>query len=411
MLGGAGFSPPTKDDAMVEIKVPELSESVSGGRLLAWRKAVGESVARDEILVDLETDKVVLEISAPAAGVLTEIVVAEGGEVVVGQVIARLDGVMQHPHPTAAAAAVAASTLSVASHTAFLSPSQRRHVRELPLVSIIASAPIPPSPHPPPSLPLEGGGACMTSPLPLLEGGGACMTAPSRGERRVPMSRLRLRIAERLKEAQNTAAILTTFNEVNMQPVQAIRQRYKESFQAEHGVKLGMMSFFVKAVCHALKQFPIVNARIEGRDIVYQDYCDIGVAVSSERGLVVPVLRGAETLGLAEIERRIRDFSIRANALQLRIDELAGGTFTLSNGGVFGSLLSTPIINPPQSAVLGLHKIQDRPVAEAGQVVIRPMMYMALSYDHRSIDGRDAVSFLASVKETLEDPARLLLDV
>jgi 2-oxoglutarate dehydrogenase E2 component (dihydrolipoamide succinyltransferase) len=237
------------------------------------------------------------------------------------------------------------------------------------------------------------------------------MTAPSRGERRVPMSRLRLRIAERLKEAQNTAAILTTFNEVNMQPVQAIRQRYKESFQAEHGVKLGMMSFFVKAVCHALKQFPIVNARIEGRDIVYQDYCDIGVAVSSERGLVVPVLRGAETLGLAEIERRIRDFSIRANALQLRIDELAGGTFTLSNGGVFGSLLSTPIINPPQSAVLGLHKIQDRPVAEAGQVVIRPMMYMALSYDHRSIDGRDAVSFLASVKETLEDPARLLLDV
>lgn len=225
------------------------------------------------------------------------------------------------------------------------------------------------------------------------------------------MSRLRLRIAERLKEAQNTAAILTTFNEVNMQPVQAIRQKYKDSFQAEHGVKLGMSSFFVKAVCHALKQFPIINARIDGRDIVYQDYCDIGVAVSSERGLVVPILRAAETLSLAEIERRIADFAKRANALQLKIDELEGGTFTVSNGGVFGSLLSTPILNPPQSAVLGLHKIQDRPVAEAGQVVIRPMMYMAVSYDHRSIDGRDAVSFLVSVKEALEDPARLLLDV
>ncbi|TSA23138.1 MAG: dihydrolipoyllysine-residue succinyltransferase [Betaproteobacteria bacterium] len=378
---------------MIEIKVPELSESVSGGRLLAWRKAVGETVARDEILVDLETDKVVLEIGAPAAGVLSEIVVPEGGEVVVGQVIARLDGVLQRRTPTVTASAAPAPVLAAppvataSAHapapTAFLPPSQRRHAKD---------------PAPSPVVP-----AARSAPLDTPRG--------PRGERRVPMSRLRLRIAERLKEAQNTAAILTTFNEVNMQPVQAIRQKYKDSFQAEHGVKLGMSSFFVKAVCHALKQFPIINARIDGRDIVYQDYCDIGVAVSSERGLVVPILRAAETLSLAEIERRIADFAKRANALQLKIDELEGGTFTVSNGGVFGSLLSTPILNPPQSAVLGLHKIQDRPVAEAGQVVIRPMMYMAVSYDHRSIDGRDAVSFLVSVKEALEDPARLLLDV
>ena len=232
-----------------------------------------------------------------------------------------------------------------------------------------------------------------------------------RNERRVPMTRLRLRIAERLKEAQNTAAMLTTFNEVNMQPVQQVRQRYKDSFQQEHGVKLGLMSFFVKAICHALKQYPVINARVDGRDILYHDYCDIGVAVSSERGLVVPVLRDAETLGLADVERRIGDFARRANALKLQIEELEGGTFTITNGGIFGSLMSTPILNPPQSAVLGLHKIQDRPIAENGQVVIRPMMYLALSYDHRIIDGREAVSFLASVKESIEDPARLLLEL
>ena len=225
------------------------------------------------------------------------------------------------------------------------------------------------------------------------------------------MTRLRQRIAERLKEAQNTAALLTTFNEVNMGPLQAVRQRYKDSFQQEHGVKLGLTSFFVKAVCQALKQYPIINARVDGRDILYHDYCDIGMAVSSERGLVVPILRDAETLGLAAIERRIADFARRANALQLQIEELEGGTFTITNGGVFGSLMSTPILNPPQSAVLGLHKIQDRPIAENGQVVIRPMMYLALSYDHRIIDGREAVSFLASVKEGIEDPARLLLDL
>ena len=402
---------------MVEVKVPELSESVNSGVLLAWRKAVGDAVARDEILVDLETDKVVLEISAPVAGVLSEILAPEGSEVGVGQVIARL-GAAGEPVPKASATpsvpqpiqppvaedkavqakpAPASVSPNTQTNTApsmprpgpeFLRPSQRRHIE--------AVAPTP---------------APVVTNLPATP----AMTAPSsatpRNERRVPMTRLRLRIAERLKEAQNTAAMLTTFNEVNMQPVQQLRQRYKDSFQQEHGVKLGLMSFFVKAICHALKQYPVINARVDGRDILYHDYCDIGVAVSSDRGLVVPILRDAETLGLAEIERRIGDFARRANALQLQIEELEGGTFTMTNGGVFGSLMSTPIINPPQSAVLGLHKIQDRPVAENGQVVIRPMMYLALSYDHRIIDGREAVSFLASVKEGIEDPARLLLDV
>jgi len=268
---------------------------------------------------------------------------------------------------------------------AFLRPSQRRH-------GVTVAQPVPAQPS--------------AVPHPAAPSG-----ATARNERRVPMTRLRQRIAERLKEAQNTAALLTTFNEVNMGPLQAVRQRYKDSFQQEHGVKLGLTSFFVRAVCHALKQYPVINARVTGRDILYHDYCDIGMAVSSERGLVVPILRDAETLSLAAIERRIADFARRANALQLQIEELEGGTFTITNGGIFGSLMSTPILNPPQSAVLGLHKIQDRPIAENGQVVIRPMMYLALSYDHRIIDGREAVSFLASVKEGIEDPTRLLLDL
>lgn len=391
---------------MIEIKVPELSESVSSGTLLSWRKTAGDAVGRDEVLAELETDKVVLEISTPSAGVLTEILIAAGTEVKPGEVLARVDESAQAkatvaPSPSvpapAAATVPAATPASVAVPQPaagsapvsgeFLSPSQRRHPPAAPTVSPASSAPSAPMPAPAPA------------------------SNAGRPERRVPMTRLRLRIAERLKEAQNTAAMLTTFNEVNMQPVQAVRQRYKDAFLREHGVKLGLMSFYVKAVCHALKQYPIINARIDGRDIVYNDYCDIGVAVSSERGLVVPILRDAETLSLAEIERRIGDFSKRANNLELQIEELQGGTFTVSNGGVFGSLLSTPIINPPQSAVLGLHKIQDRPVAENGQVVIRPMMYVALSYDHRIIDGREAVSFLSSVKEGIEDPARLLLDL
>jgi len=420
-------------ETMIEVRVPELSESVSGGTLLAWRKAVGDAVARDEILVDLETDKVVLEITAPVAGLLSEILVAEGGEVQVGQVIAHLEaankadltgqtakpaakGVAPAPlvetkaapvsapkaapeaapevaskvNPAASPTANPAAESSPAQppEAAFLRPSQRRH-------GVTVAHPAQPAVVPHPAAPQSA----------------APSGATARNEHRVPMTRLRQRIAERLKEAQNTAALLTTFNEVNMGPLQAVRQRYKDSFQQEHGVKLGLTSFFVRAVCHALKQYPVINARVTGRDILYHDYCDIGMAVSSERGLVVPILRDAETLSLAAIERRIADFARRANALQLQIEELEGGTFTITNGGIFGSLMSTPILNPPQSAVLGLHKIQDRPIAENGQVVIRPMMYLALSYDHRIIDGREAVSFLASVKEGIEDPARLLLDL
>lgn len=411
---------------MIEVRVPELSESVSGGTLLAWRKAVGDAVARDEILVDLETDKVVLEISAPVAGILSEILIPQGDEVHVGQVIARLEASDKadladqisppatkavapasspepKPVPASPPPVVALNTKTPAVQppaqrhdAAFLRPSQRRHG------VTGAQSPVPSAKAQPVQL--------AAAPLPeksVVEPG----STPVRNERRVPMTRLRQRIAERLKEAQNTAALLTTFNEVNMGPLQAVRQRYKDSFLQEHGVKLGLTSFFVKAVCHALKQYPIINARVDGRDILYHDYCDIGMAVSSERGLVVPILRNAETLGMADIERRIADFARRANALQLQIEELEGGTFTITNGGVFGSLLSTPILNPPQSAVLGLHKIQDRPIAENGQVVIRPMMYLALSYDHRIIDGREAVSFLASVKEGIEDPSRLLLDL
>ena len=412
---------------MIEVKVPELSESVSSGTLLAWRKAVGDTIARDEILVDLETDKVVLEISAPVAGVLSEILIPEGSEVQVGQVIARLgdagkgaqkplseapsvESTRQIPSPPATGKiptpAVASPevkppsalpSLAKRPESVFLRPSQRRQIETAAPYAAPCAAPSPANP-----------GVTPPSENPRT-------TVPTcgqvRNERRVPMTRLRLRIAERLKEAQNTAAMLTTFNEVNMQPVQQVRQRYKDSFQQEHGVKLGLMSFFVKAICHALKQYPVINARVDGRDILYHDYCDIGVAVSSERGLVVPVLRDAETLGLADVERRIGDFARRANALKLQIEELEGGTFTITNGGIFGSLMSTPILNPPQSAVLGLHKIQDRPIAENGQVVIRPMMYLALSYDHRIIDGREAVSFLASVKESIEDPARLLLEL
>lgn len=401
----------------VEIKIPELSESVSSGTLLSWRKAIGEAVARDEVVADLETDKVVIEIAAPASGVLTHIQAMAGQEVKSGEVIAAID---TEAKPTAEAQAVVNITpvmpltetelakpapvaeaqsmpATSASKEAFMRPSERRRVmtdEAAPESDQIAQiAPV--SSH-------------TVTPTPSAT---TATTFSERADRRVPMSRLRLRIAERLKEAQNTAAMLTTFNEVNMQPVQAMRKRYQEAFQREHGVRLGLSSFFVKAVCHALKAFPVINAQIEGRDIVYRDYCDIGVAVSSERGLVVPILRNAETMSLAEIEKRIADFATRANNLQLQIEELEGGTFTITNGGVFGSLLSTPIINPPQSAVLGLHKIQDRPVAENGQVIIYPMMYMALSYDHRLIDGRDAVSFLVAVKEAIEDPARLLLEL
>ena len=363
---------------LVEIKTPEFSESVQSGTLLEWRRRAGDKVARDEVLADLETDKVILEVTAPADGVLAVIRVPAGSEVRAGEVLAVLDTETR------------SESAADQSEDADAPVPSGDHAAADTIVSEQARPAAPPrSPECPPCPPAVG----------------------ERQVRRVPMTRLRQRIAERMLEAQHTAAILTTFNEIDMQPVQDLRHRYQARFQQEHGVKLGLMSFFVKAVCQALKEYPVVNASVEGRDILYHDYYDIGVAVSSERGLVVPILRDADRLTFGEIERRIADFARRANALQLGLDELEGGTFTLSNGGVFGSLLSTPILNPPQSGVLGLHRIQDRPVAVDGQVVIRPMMYVALSYDHRIIDGREAVSFLRSVKENLEDPARLLLEL
>ena len=440
---------------LVEVKTPELSESIQSGSLLEWRVGVGEKVERDQILVDLETDKVVLEVPAPAAGVMVEIRMPSGAEVKAGDILALIDSAAEVALPSDAAAdavdvgvnlqvaappasAPASTSASTSVSALFPQGSQVEPARsassEKPAVSRID----------PPFLPPRLRGRATheqaqvqeqeqdRDPLPLTADAKdqrvaspdhvsyekicpPCSDSTADGkermERHVPMSRLRLRIAERLKEAQNTAAMLTTFNEVNMQPVMTLRQRYQDRFVQEHGVKLGFTSFFTKAVCQALKEFPAINARLEGRDIVYHDFYDIGVAVSSERGLVVPVLRNADSLSFAQIEQSVADFAKRANALQLKLEEMEGGTFTISNGGVFGSLLSTPILNPPQSGVLGLHKIEDRPIAENGQVVIRPMMYMALTYDHRMVDGREAVSFLRMLKESLEDPARLLLDV
>jgi len=386
---------------LIEVKAPELSESVQSGSLLEWRKQVGDTVKRDEPLTDLETDKVILEIAAPVAGVLKEIRMPAGSEVKAGDVLAVID----------AEAGAEASPAAPAAPVKKAEPAKA--AKPEPVPEPVAA------PAPPPAAKAEAAPVAAPAPAPVPTQGkpAPCPPCPpcdkpsERGERRVQMTRLRQRIAERLKEAQNTAAMLTTFNEINMQPVMDLRARYQDRFQKEHGVKLGFMSFFTKAVCQALKVFPLVNASIEGRELVYHDYYDIGVAVSSERGLVVPILRNADRLSFAEIEKQIADFGRRANSLELTLDEMEGGTFTISNGGVFGSLLSTPILNPPQSGVLGLHKIQDRPVAENGQVVIRPMMYVALSYDHRIIDGREAVSFLRAVKDALEDPARLLLEL
>jgi len=368
----------------VPVDTPEFSESVQSGTLLEWHRREGDAVARDEVLAELETDKVILELTAPAAGVLARIHVAAGDEVRVGMTLAEIEtevGVSAGSTPVATSAAEDLPE-SPAPEPADADSSAPKHAER--------------------------------SPEPVAAAATALPTGcPERARttRRVAMSRLRQRIAERMLEAQRTAAILTTFNEIDMRPVQELRQRYQERFQREHGVKLGLMSFFVKAVCQALKAYPILNARVEGSDIVHHDYYDIGVAVSSERGLVVPVLRDADALSFAAIEQAIADFARRANALELRIEELEGGTFTISNGGVFGSLLSTPILNPPQSGVLGLHRIQERPVAIDGQVVIRPMMYVALSYDHRIVDGREAVSFLRVLKESVEDPASLLLEL
>ncbi len=392
---------------LLEIKVPPLSESVSEATLLSWHRKEGEFVKRDENLIDIETDKVVLELPAPQAGKLAKIVIKDGATVRAGEVIALLDTEAQAEEAPAPAAAVAAAEKPA---EPVLSPAARKLAEEggVNTAELTGSG--------------RGGRVTKEDVAARLENRPAAAEARApavdmsallgdRPEQRVPMTRLRQRVAERLVQAQQTAAILTTFNEVNMQPVMDLRAKYKDKFEKEHGVKLGFMSFFVKAAVKALKQFPVVNASVDGNDILYHGYYDIGIAVGSERGLVVPVLRNADQLSFAEIETAIAEFGRKAKDGKLSIEELSGGTFTLSNGGVFGSMMSTPILNPPQSAILGMHATKERPVAENGQIVIRPMMYLALSYDHRIIDGREAVLTLAAIKDALEDPARLLLDV
>ncbi len=397
----------------VEVKVPQLSESVSEATLVAWRKKAGEPVKRDENLIDVETDKVVLELPAPVDGVLVKIVKNDGDSVASGEVIAVID---TEGKATATAAAKPAEREAVVpakagaqSPAGVPSPAAAKIAAEKGIDTStvqgtgrdgrVTKGDVQQAP--------AGAGTAQakTPAAPVLVPSG------QRSEQRVPMSRLRQRIAERLVQSQSTAAILTTFNEVNMAPVMELRNRYKDKFEKEHGVKLGFMSFFVKAAVHALKKYPLVNASIDGADIIYHGYYDIGVAVGSERGLVVPIIRNADLLSFAQIEQTIADFGKRAKDGKITLEELTGGTFSISNGGVFGSMLSTPIINPPQSAILGVHATKERPVVENGQVVIRPINYLALSYDHRIIDGREAVLSLVAMKEALEDPARLILDV
>jgi len=433
--------------ALIEVKVPQLSESVAEATLLQWHKKVGEAVARDENLIDIETDKVVLELPAPVDGVLAQIVKGDGSTVVADEVIAVID-------TEAKATGAAASAASSAAPAGAAAPAA-------PAASAAPAATPPPAPAAggtrsdvampaAAKLMAEGGlapaqltgtgrdGRITKGDVLATTGRGAAARAPvavppttaarpalpevkapidlaalleGRPEQRVPMSRLRQRIAERLLQSQATNAILTTFNEVNMQPVMELRKRYQERFEKEHGVRLGFMSFFIKASVHALKKYPVVNASVDGSDIVYHGYFDIGVAVGSPRGLVVPVIRNADQMSFAQIEKQIGEFGKRAQDGKLGMEELTGGTFSISNGGVFGSMLSTPIINPPQSAILGVHATRERPVVENGQVVIRPMNFLAVSYDHRIVDGREAVLFLVAIKEALEDPSRLLLDL
>jgi 2-oxoglutarate dehydrogenase E2 component (dihydrolipoamide succinyltransferase) len=391
----------------IDIKVPQLSESVSEGTLGAWRKQTGEAVSRDEIVIDIETDKVVLEVPATEAGVLLEVLKNAGDTVVSGEVIARLDtSVKAAESPAKTTVASAASAVTPAAGEPAASPAAKK---------ILAEKGISPA-----SVEGTGRGGRITKEDALSSGAQAATATASatvmdstagRVEQRVPMSRLRARIAERLLQSKNENAILTTFNEVNMAPVMALRKQYGENFDRTHGVRLGFMGFFVKAACAALERFPILNASIDGNDIVYHGYIDIGIAVGSPRGLVVPILRDAAQLSIAEIEKQIAEFGVKAKDGKLSIDELTGGTFSISNGGIFGSMLSTPIINPPQSAILGIHATKERPVVENGQIVIRPMNYLALSYDHRIIDGREAVLSLVAIKEALEDPARLVLGI
>jgi 2-oxoglutarate dehydrogenase E2 component (dihydrolipoamide succinyltransferase) len=380
---------------LIDVKVPQLSESVSEATLLTWNKKVGEAVSEGENLIDIETDKVVLELPAIKGGVLAKIIKTDGAKVGSGEVIAQIDTEAAAAAPKARAEAIPAATPSARklAHEHDVDASQLKGSGKHGLVTrddVLSAVQQP---------------AAASQPVPVAAPAG------ERPEQRVAMTRIRQRIAERLLQSQANAAILTTFNEVNMQPVMDLRARYKDAFEKKHGVKLGFSSFFVKAAVHALRKFPIVNASVDGSDIIYHGYFDIGVAIGSERGLVVPIIRDADKLSFADIEKQIAAFAARAKDGKLTMEELSGGTFSITNGGVFGSMLSTPIINPPQSAILGIHATKDRPVAENGQVVIRPMNYLALSYDHRIIDGREAVQFLIAIKEFLEMPGLVLLDL
>ncbi len=393
----------------IEVKIPQLSESVAEATLVSWHKREGQAVKRDENLIDIETDKVVMELPAPADGVLVKIIKADGGTVTSGEVIATIDTTAAATATAPVPAAPAKSAASSAAAVVPMSPAAAKIAVENNVTEVVGTG--------------RGGritkedvvnklSAAQAEVAPTKSAASAVVVPTGeRTEQRVPMSRLRARIAERLVQSQSTAAILTTFNEVNMAPVMALRNTYKDKFEKQHGVKLGFMSFFVKAAVHALKKYPVVNASVDGNDIVYHGYYDIGIAVGTERGLVVPILRDADQMSIADIEKKIAEFGQKAKDGKLTIEDLTGGTFSISNGGVFGSMLSTPIINPPQSAILGVHATKERPVVENGQIVIRPMNYLAMSYDHRIIDGREAVLSLVAMKEALEDPARLLLDV
>jgi len=422
--------------AIVEVKVPQLSESVAEGTLLTWKKKPGEAVAIDEILVEIETDKVVLEVPAPVAGIMSQLVRADGSQVVSEEVIARIDTegsaqtspiAIKAVEPVVAPASQAAATASSNSKSDVAMPAAAKLLADNnlsvsavtgtgkdgrvtkgdvlgavaagPAIKTVAASAIP------------TGAPTSSLPQVVTRPGSMADSLAGRPEQRVPMSRLRARVAERLLQSQSTNAILTTFNEINMAPVMDMRKRMQERFEKEHGVKLGFMSFFVKAAVHALKKFPVLNASVDGNDIVYHGFFDVGIAVGSPRGLVVPILRNADQMSFADIEKKIAEFGTKARDGKLGMEEMTGGTFSISNGGTFGSMMSTPIINPPQSAILGVHATKDRAMVENGQVVVRPMNYFAMSYDHRIIDGREAVLGLVAMKEALEDPARLLFDI
>jgi len=416
--------------AIVEVKVPQLSESVAEASMLQWKKKVGDAVAIDEILIEIETDKVVLEVPAPSAGVLTELLVADGGTVIAEQLIAKIDtegkagATASAPVVTAPAVATAPAPVQATggamAGVAMPSAAKLMADNNLAAGSVAGTGKdgrvtkgdvlgVVAAPKSVAAVVIPTGATAVS--LPQVSSLAKALDLGDRPEQRVPMSRLRARIAERLLQSQSTNAILTTFNEVNMAPVMDMRKRFQEKFEKEHAVKLGFMSFFVKAAVHALKKYPVLNASVDGNDIVYHGYFDIGIAVGSPRGLVVPILRNADQMSFADIEKKIAEFGKKAAEGKLGIEDMTGGTFSISNGGTFGSMMSTPIINPPQSAILGVHATKDRAVVENGQVVVRPMNYFAMSYDHRIIDGREAVLGLMAMKEALEDPARLLFDI